>query len=571
MARFILFFIISICGAMVSAETPVVRHGQPHVAQPAPLVVPLTDNAHLPKCYRVQLAEVDIACVKQGLGSFSSAERAEKMQERIEKLAQNSSFDEATISIIKLEGAYDLMAQDNIIASFRDGDLELNEGQTHETEVQMVVQQTQQAIRAYRDQHSPETLAWGLLYTAIATVGLLIILTLFKKAYVFLYAFVKKNTETYIRSFKFLNNESYLLLNPKSIAEAMVWLISAVRVVLTLIVFYIYVPLIFSFFPLTEKWTPVLFDYILNPLLTIGRVVVNYLPNLFYVVMIGLVTHYVLKVIHFIFREVERGRLQFPEFHREWADPTFKLVRVLVLALAFVMAFPYLPGSGSPAFQGVSVFLGLLVSFGSSSAISNIVSGIVITYMRPFKPGDRVKIADTMGDVIEKSLLVTRIRSIKNVEITIPNSMVLGSHIVNYSASAEQEGLILNATVTIGYEVPWRQVHELLKSAALKTDLVDKNKAPFILQTALNDFNVAYELNAYTTEPNRMIEIYSGLYQNIQDAFNEAGVEILSPQYSAIRDGGELSIPEEYKKPNQRNHNLKVSVHNSAAETQPKG
>jgi small-conductance mechanosensitive channel len=213
----------------------------------------------------------------------------------------------------------------------------------------------------------------------------------------------------------------------------------------------------------------------------------------------------------------------------------------------FVVIFPYLPGSSSPVFQGVSVFLGILISLGSSSAISNAVAGLVITYMRPFRIGDRIRIGEVTGDVIEKSLLVTRVKTIKNEEITIPNSQVLTSHTVNYSMANDNEGLIIHTTVTIGYDAPWRQVHELLISAAMKTGGISREPAPFVFQTALNDFYVAYQINAYTKEPSRMAVILSDLHKNIQDAFNDAGVEIMSPHYRSVRDGNTTAIPPEYR------------------------
>ena len=215
----------------------------------------------------------------------------------------------------------------------------------------------------------------------------------------------------------------------------------------------------------------------------------------------------------------------------------------LVIALALILVWPHLPSSDRPEFRGVAAFLGLLLSLGAASAVSNVIGGVVMTYMRPFQIGDRVKIADTMGDIVGKTLLVTRVRTTKNVEITIPNSMVLGSHIINYSTTAQEGGLILHTTVTIGYDVPWRQVHELLIGSALKCERILPEPRPFVLQTALNDFSVAYELNAYTNEPNSMARIYSELHENIQDEFAAAGVEIMSPVYEAHRDGNAAAIP----------------------------
>jgi small-conductance mechanosensitive channel len=202
-----------------------------------------------------------------------------------------------------------------------------------------------------------------------------------------------------------------------------------------------------------------------------------------------------------------------------------------------VVIFPYLPGSSSPAFQGVSVFLGILLSLGSSSATSNLVAGLVITYMRPFKVGDRVKIGEVTGDVIEKTMLVTRIKTIKNEDVTVPNSMVLSSSTVNYSARTKtnEPGLILHYTVTIGYDVPWKKVYSLLTNAALATVHIEKEPTPFVLQTALDDFSICYQINAYTLQANLQASIYSNLLENIQDVFNEAGIEILSPHYNVIR------------------------------------
>jgi len=200
-----------------------------------------------------------------------------------------------------------------------------------------------------------------------------------------------------------------------------------------------------------------------------------------------------------------------------------------------VIIFPYLPGSGSAAFQGVSVFLGILISLGSSSAITNIVAGLVITYMRPFRIGDRVKIGEVTGDVIEKTMLVTRIRTIKNEDVTVPNSMVLSSSTVNFSSQAKKSGLIIHYEVTLGYDVPWQKAYEMLISAALKTEFIIADPNPFVLQTKLNDFYVSYQINAYTREAGKQAIIYSSLLEHIQDELNAQGIELLSPNYNVIR------------------------------------
>jgi small-conductance mechanosensitive channel len=284
---------------------------------------------------------------------------------------------------------------------------------------------------------------------------------------------------------------------------------------------------------------------VLTPLGQAGRGFIAYLPDLFAIAVIVVVVRYLLKFIHLFFVGIERGAITLPGFYRDWGEPTYKIVRFLVIVFAAVMLYPYLPGSDTDAFKGISIFLGVLVSFGSSSAIANIIAGVVMTYMRPFQLGDRVKIADTVGDVVRKTLLVTRVRTIKNVDVTIPNATVLASHIINYNSSAKERGLILHTGVSIGYGAPWRRVHELLIAAAEATNGVLKNPKPFVFQTLLQDFYVGYELNAYTERPNEMARIYSDLHENIQDQFNEAGVEIMSPHYTALREGNRMAIPDE--------------------------
>jgi small-conductance mechanosensitive channel len=336
------------------------------------------------------------------------------------------------------------------------------------------------------------------------------------------------------------------VLSEERIAEIVEGAFKILRLFFFVVLGYFYITILFSFFKFTQTWAGTLFGYIINPLWNVLTAFIKFLPNLFFILVIGYVTRYVIKFVKLIFDEIGKGTLSPPGFYREWADPTYKIVRFLILAFAGIVIFPYLPGSDSPIFQGITVFFGILFSLGSTSAISNIVAGVVLTYMRPFKIGDRVKIADTMGDIMEKTLLVTRVRTIKNVDITIPNAMVLGSHIINFSSSAKEPGLILHTGVTIGYDISWKTVHELLIAAADATTGIMKEPKPFVFQTSLDDFYVSYELNAYTNQPNIMARIYSELHQNIQNKFNEGGVEIMSPHYSAVRDGNQTTIPETY-------------------------
>jgi small-conductance mechanosensitive channel len=271
-----------------------------------------------------------------------------------------------------------------------------------------------------------------------------------------------------------------------------------------------------------------------------------------------LVTHYAIRLIRLIFGEISKGQLKLRGFYSDWAELTEKLVRMLLLVLALIVAFPYLPGAKSPAFQGISIFLGVLLSLGSSSAVANAIAGIILTYMRSFLVGDWVQIGDTMGEVVEKTLLVTRVLTPKAEIITIPNATVMSGSVKNYSVEAKKSGVIFYTAVTIGYDAPWRTVHQLLTNAAVATAHVLPQPVPFVLQRRLDDFYVVYELNAFTDCPSQMLTIYSELHQNIQDKFNEAGVEICSPHFSSLRDGNVIAIPQQYIKPDYQPSGFRV-------------
>jgi len=307
-----------------------------------------------------------------------------------------------------------------------------------------------------------------------------------------------------------------------------------------------YFAVVLRFFPSTKYTSYRITNWLFSELAAFGKTCVGYIPNLLLILCICFVTSYLIKLNKYISQEISNQRVTIRGFYPDWAEPTAKLTRTLILAAAAIVMFPYLPGSESPAFKGISVFLGVLLSLGSTSAVAHAVAGTILTYMRAFQVGDFVRIGNVVGEVTEKTLLVTRICTQKNELITIPNGTVLGGVVVNYSAEARHKGVIFHTTVTIGYNAPWRQVHELLISAAIATEDVLRDPEPFVVQTALNDFYVGYELNAYTVNPKNMQNIYSRLHQNIQDKFNEAGVEINSPHYASLRDGNRTTIPDAY-------------------------
>lgn len=335
----------------------------------------------------------------------------------------------------------------------------------------------------------------------------------------------------------------YELLNKRRLGRILVFLSNVVRYIVLLIQLTFSVPMLFAIFPQTENLALKILMYILEPVKMILLSIVDYIPNLFIILVIWFCIKYIIKGIRFLANEIEDGKLKISGFYPDWAKPTFNIVRFLLYAFMVAMIYPYLPGSDSGVFQGISVFVGLIVSLGSSTVIGNIIAGLVITYMRPFKLGDRIKLNDTVGNVIEKTPFVTRLRTPKNEVVTIPNSFIMSSHTVNYSASARQFGLIIHTTVTIGYDVPWRQVHQLLIDAARMTPGVLDDPRPFVLETGLQDYYPAYQINAYIKDADQLAVISSALHQNIQDVFAEAGVEIMSPQYIATRDGNPSTLP----------------------------
>ena len=339
--------------------------------------------------------------------------------------------------------------------------------------------------------------------------------------------------------------QNYEILDTQKQVSLLIFLANILRYLLLFILLVLTIPILFSIFPQTKELAYKIAYYIWNPVKDILEGILGYIPNLFTIIVICLVIKYVIRGIHYLATEIDAGRLNINGFYPDWAIPTYHIVRFLLYAFMIAMIYPYLPGADSGVFQGVSVFVGLIVSLGSSTVIGNIIAGFVITYMRAFKQGDRIKLNDTVGNVIEKTAFVTRLRTIKNEIVTIPNSFIMSSQTVNYSSSARTYGLIIHSEVTIGYDAPWRKVHQLLTDAALATPGVMPEPAPFVLETSLEDFYPVYQINAYIRDADKMTAIYSDLHQNIQDYFDKAGVEIMSPHYTAFRNGNASTIPKE--------------------------
>ncbi len=476
------------------------------------------------------------------LGSLSAKDRAEAITNRIKNLARNYFFKTDSLQIVPSETAVDILFGETIIMSISENDA-LWQNTSKGNLAIAYKDWIGKAVIDYQKATNWKTIAKQIglaLFVLLILVGLIYgIIKLFR----FTKAKIEAQKDKKLRGIKVRN---YELFSPTNQLNFFLTINTTLKWVLIIIVVYLALPILFSIFPWTEGFARTLFSYFLNPLKNIFRGIWDYFPKLFTVIVIVTVFRYVIKGIHYLKTEIERGALTLPGFYPDWANPTFQIIKVLLYAFMFIVVFPYLPGSDSPIFKGVSVFLGVMFTFGSSGSLSNVIAGLVLTYMRAFKIGDRVKIGDITGDIIEKSLLVTRIRTIKNEIISIPNSNVMSSHTINYSSDASNKGLIMHTTVTIGYDVPWKNMHQALIDAAMRTEHLMQEPKPFVLQISLDDFYVSYQINAYTREPNKQAAIYSQLHQNIQDCCNEAGIEILSPHYRAARDGNNSTIPATY-------------------------
>jgi small-conductance mechanosensitive channel len=392
---------------------------------------------------------------------------------------------------------------------------------------------------------SEDTINMSLVIRLGIAAGIIIGQILLARFVWFLFKRLSGNITVYGgKNFKSLTIRKYHIMDTKQILNVIFFLLKIVKYIITFFQFFITIPIVFSFFPQTKNLASRLFGYILTPLSRIGQGIISYIPNLITIAVILFVSKYVLRSLKFFAVRIEKGKLVLPGFYSDWAQPTFNILRILLYAFTIAVVYPYLPGSESRIFQGVSVFVGIIVSLGSSSAVGNLVAGMVITYMRPFKIGDRIKLNDTIGFVVEKSPIVTRIKTHKNEYVTFPNLMVLTSSIVNYHTSSDEdeEGLIIHADITMGYSVPWPQVHEILIAAARKTARIQKTPKPFVLQTALDDFYARYQINAYTKEVDFIPAIYSELYEHLQDGFRAQGIDLTAPAYQ-IRLPPEINIP----------------------------
>ena len=527
----------------LTAFPPAIAQTAPATTEAAPSNIALQS----PEEENVQPGQViiegrgPILTVYETIAGRTPEERAKGIEQRIITVAKEGRASIPAPQLRTHPGWTEILIGSQTIMAVTDGDARMA-GKPKDQLAAQYAESIYLAIPTYRKEHSWKMVLRGVMDTGLATVVLVTILWLIRR----IRMAVRDRIERAIHTSGRLEQKSAWHILVAYAGPVALALGALLRWVLILGIIQAYLTVTFGFFSVTREISLTVTNWVFLQLALLARAGLDYLPNLLVIAVITLSTYYVFRLLRLIFSQIEKGDLKIHGFYPDWAEPTEKLVRALVLVLALIVAFPYLPGAKSPAFQGISIFLGVLLSLGSSSAVANAIAGIILTYMRSFLVGDWVEIGDTTGEVTEKNLLVTRVLTPKAEIITIPNASVMSGSVKNYSLEAKKAGVIFHTTVTIGYDAPWRTVHQLLTSAALATEHVLQEPAPFVLQKGLDDFYVAYELNAYTNAPREMLNIYSDLHQNIQDKFNEAGVEICSPHFSALRDGNVIAIPESY-------------------------
>lgn len=474
----------------------------------------------------------------------SVAERADRISDRITEIANNQAIPVDAIATSETEFGTALYVEDTILLVINDTDA-AGTGLTPQTLAAQHLTTLQTAIAQYRQERSAEYLTRAAIIAVVCTLGLVLAILVLANAMPQFYRWLDRQQDRWIPNVRLQNFE---LLTASQLTGLVEFFTQILHFLLVSGLILFYLSYVLSLFPQTRRWGQSVWGYFWGAVRAVWDGFIDFLPNLLTIALIIFIASLVLRFARWIFSNIRRDRLRIHGFYPEWAMPTYRLVQFLVIAFTLAVIFPYLPGADSPAFQGVSIFFGLLVSLGAGGAIFGIVAGVLLVYTRAFLEGDRIRFDDIEGFVEEKSLFVTRIRTLENVLISVPNTALLTGKILNYTALLREQNtpLIVKTTITLGYDVPWTLVHETMMAAAIATPHILAEPAPYVWQTSLDDFYVSYQLRAFTANPNELDHIYSALHQNLQDYCNQAGIEILSPHYGAMRDGSHSTIPAPY-------------------------
>ncbi|MFZ9752772.1 MAG: mechanosensitive ion channel family protein [Cyanobium sp.] len=484
--------------------------------------------------------------IRSATGAQTPAEVALRGSLRLRQLAENQAVEPEQL-VVREDPPYALIGLQRPGGGFTpqmavDDRAALAFGTTRQELAERYRDQMRAAIRQYRSTH---TLGAWIRSTALATLVLGVYLLWLR-----IQTLIQRRLGRWIRQghsplLEGLRIGSTTVLDRGQERAVLLRLLRLLHWGLLLLASYLLIPLLLGLFPPTQMIAEGLRGHLRGVLVHLFEGAVAAIPNLLTIALILLLTRGLMRACVDWFEAIERGQLQISGFYREWARPTGRLVAATLLLAGLVVAYPYIPGSGSRAFQGAGLFVGLLAALGSSAVATNVISGVMLIYTRAFQEGDRVEINGVTGVVQDRNLLVTRIQTPRNELVSLPNAMVISTPVLNFSyAGREGPGPVtISTTITIGYDVPWRQVHHLMLEAARAVPGIAEQPAPKVLQTALNDFHISYEIDASLQDVGLYRETLSELLASLQDRFAAAGVEILSPGYQANRDSNRSTVP----------------------------
>jgi small-conductance mechanosensitive channel len=483
----------------------------------------------------------------RGISAYPAIERAAAVEGRIRALANESATGAPLLTLDDQPSATWIVANGQRLLAVTDVDAAMESLDRREL-AEVYRLKISDAVAGYRAARQPGVLARHTGFAAGATVLLLVAAYASRR--------IVRGVDARLKGRYQIPDvaiQAVQLVQAKQLWRILSGALNLVWIVTVFVMAVIYLRYVLGLFPWSRSMADQVFAFATDPLRSMALGFIGFIPNLMFLVVLFLVVRYLLKVVRAFFDGVETGSVEIPNFDREWAVPTYKLARLLIIVCAVVVAYPYVPGSNTDAFKGISIFIGIVFSLGSSSVIGNIVSGFSMTYRRTFRVGDVVRIGEHTGTVQEMRLLVTHLLTPKNEEVIVPNSAILTSEVVNYSSLAKTKGLILHTTVGIGYQTPWRQVEAMLIEAAARTPGLWRTPQPFVHQRALGEFAVTYELNAYCDTPALMRQLYAELHRHVIDVFNEYGVQIMTPAYEGDPDEPKV-VPKEqwYAEPARR-------------------
>lgn len=478
------------------------------------------------------------------LGGISIEDRIDYAERQIANLGKSITSNPILAYLLENEHTTDIMARGKVILTVTNADA-LSQNTDRQTLSNLYLTAINSKIAQLHEEYSLASKLKGVVLALIVLAMQIAIIFFTNKLFRRLkYNICRKRHQLHPWKFK-----NYVFFNIYNQVRVYISLVRCIRFIIIAIQLIITILIIFYIFPETKSLAYSMFHHLWTPVRDILDSIIGYIPKLLKIIIIYICFRYINKVLKYFTKEIASGKLHIHGFYDDWAFPTYYIVRVLLYSFMFVMIWPLLPNSDSPVFQGISVFVGLVVSLGSTTVIGNVMAGMVLTYMRSFKVGDEIKLNDGVsGTVIEKTPFVTRIHTTKNKVITIPNSAVMGAYTINYTVSARDEGVIIYSNISASYEVDRLRVEELLIAAALKTKGVLTEQSPYVLVTKLDDFYCYYQINAYTKNIHDIESVYSSLHSNIIDQFHEAGIEILAPHYFAQRDGSDTVMPPKYMK-----------------------